>query len=124
MLRWLRSLARWFKRSWQRVFGPAKKPDLRVQQVEEFDSAAAVPFCVYVEHRGGKDRWVHMLCPCECGEVISLNLMTSQRPCWTVTRHEDGTVSVYPSVDKTTGCKSHFFIRRSMIEWAGAPLTN
>lgn len=58
-----------------------------------------------------------LLCPCGCGDVIHLNLLEQESPCWTIRRHPDGTVSVVPSVWRTKGCRSHFFIRNNRIDW-------
>jgi hypothetical protein len=63
-----------------------------------------------------KQKWLRFECPCGCREILALNLMKSHTPHWTVTRHDDGTVSVHPSVDATT-CGSHFWIRRNDIQW-------
>jgi hypothetical protein len=58
-----------------------------------------------------------MICPCGCGETIQLNLLKEARPCWSVQEHEDGSITVLPSVWRQKGCRSHFFVRRSRIEW-------
>jgi hypothetical protein len=123
MLNWVRSLFRAIGSFFAWIFS---RPEERfqLQRSEEVDKDKLKPFVLYVECRGGKDRWAHFLCPCGCKDVISLNLMTSQRPCWTLSCDEDGTVSLYPSVDKTSGCKSHFFVKKSKIDWAGAPVTS
>jgi len=63
-----------------------------------------------------KARWLRFACPCRCGQVVALNLMASHTPHWAVEEHTDGTLSVNPSVDATT-CRSHFWIRRSRIDW-------
>ena len=63
-----------------------------------------------------KAKWLRFECPCKCGEVIALNLMASHTPRWSVELHDDGTVTVHPSVD-ATNCRSHFWIRRSRIDW-------
>lgn len=63
-----------------------------------------------------KPKWLRFQCPCGCGDVIALNLMTSHHPRWTVEVHQDGTLTAHPSVDAQT-CKSHFWIRRSRIDW-------
>ena len=46
----------------------------------------------------------------------ALNLMASHHPHWTTDLHDDGTLTVHPSVDATS-CGSHFWIRRSQIDW-------
>lgn len=63
-----------------------------------------------------RPKWLRFACPCRCGEVIALNLMTSHHPHWAVQLHDDQTLTVQPSVDATR-CGSHFWIRRSRIEW-------
>jgi|SRR5579872_1764183 len=122
MRRLLSGLISWLKRCFGKVFG--RQSVFAVARAEEVDKERLSSAVLYVECRGGKDRWLHLLCPCGCGDVISLNLMTSHRPFWSLASHEDGTVSVMPSVDKTSGCCSHFFIRRCRIAWAGARVTS
>ena len=63
-----------------------------------------------------RPKWLRFDCPCRCGEVLALNLMASHSPRWAAESHEDGTLSVRPSVDATR-CGSHFWIRRSRIDW-------
>ncbi|MGE0288414.1 MAG: DUF6527 family protein [Bradyrhizobium sp.] len=58
-----------------------------------------------------------MMCPCGCGEVIELNLLQQARPCWNAQEHQNGTVSVTPSVWRRKGCRSHFWLRRGRIDW-------
>jgi hypothetical protein len=66
---------------------------------------------------GGKAPWLLLLrCPCGCGETIHLNLLKEANPCWGY-RIEKNTISVKPSVWRTTGCKSHFIIRGSQVQW-------
>jgi hypothetical protein len=64
-----------------------------------------------------------MLCPCRCGQVIQLSLMTNDRPRWRADVQQNGTVTLHPSVWRTKGCFSHFVLRRGRIHWAhrGAP---
>lgn len=59
-----------------------------------------------------------LLCPCQCGAVIQLSLIPTDRPRWSVSRHFTGSVSLYPSIWRTKGCRSHFFLRRGRIFWA------
>lgn len=59
-------------------------------------------------------------CPCGCGEDISLVIQRGNcHPRWDLTRHEDGTVTLAPSILRTNpnGCRSHFFIRKNRIVW-------
>jgi hypothetical protein len=63
-----------------------------------------------------RPKWLRFACPCRCGEMLSLNLMAGHRPRWAVKAHDDGTISVSPSVD-ATACGSHFWIRGNRIDW-------
>lgn len=63
-----------------------------------------------------KPKWLRSACPCGCGEVLSLNLMGSYYPQWTVKADANGTLSVSPSVNATS-CDSHFWIRGNRIDW-------
>jgi hypothetical protein len=58
-----------------------------------------------------------MLCPCGCGETLHMSLLAGDRPRWDLIEHKDGTVSLYPSVWRRGGCRSHFFLTRSRIKW-------
>ena len=63
--------------------------------------------------------WYAVLeCPCGCNEIIRLCLQDNVSPSWKLKRHKiDGTVSLKPSVCRTTGCRSHFFISKGKIDW-------
>ncbi len=58
-----------------------------------------------------------VLCPCGCRKEIYLSLIPDDRPSWRFTEHEDGTVSLHPSVWRVRGCRSHFVLRRGEIHW-------
>jgi hypothetical protein len=58
------------------------------------------------------------LCPCDCGELIQLNTLPRVRPRWSARRHQNCTITLHPSVRRTVGCRSHFFLRRGGIDWA------
>jgi hypothetical protein len=65
-----------------------------------------------------KDYWYALLkCPCGCGDIIMLNLMTDTKPCWEV-NFNNKKPSVYPSIWRTKNCKSHFWIRNGEVVWA------
>lgn len=61
-----------------------------------------------------------MLCPCGCGETIELNLAPPARPRWSVRRNPDQTVTVHPSIWRSRGCTSHFWLRGGLITWCPA----
>jgi hypothetical protein len=100
---------------WIFPFKQAKKYEL--VQVENLNRSKIKNKKLYLEVRGGKEKWLYLKCPDECGDLISVNLMQSYDPSWTVLI-DDGLISIHPSVWKKTGCKSHFFIKDSAIVWA------
>jgi hypothetical protein len=55
-------------------------------------------------------------CPCGCGDTIMLNLTTGYRPRWQF-KPDKKTLTISPSIRRTEGCKSHFFLRRGKVEW-------
>lgn len=73
--------------------------------------------CVYLVVEDDQVWQVAMLCPCGCGDLIQLCVLPESSPNWVVTAHLDGTVTLSPSVWKTTGCRSHFFLRSGRIQW-------
>lgn len=58
-----------------------------------------------------------MLCPCGCGRVLHMNLLPDERPCWRVTRHEDGSASLHPSVWRKKDCGFHFWFKKGQVKW-------
>jgi len=59
---------------------------------------------------------VKLKCPCGCGEAFVLNLVGT-RPLWKA-RVSKKRLSISPSIWRTTGCKSHFWIISGRIKWA------
>jgi hypothetical protein len=55
-------------------------------------------------------RWLIMLCPCGCNEVIPINLDERSGPAWEYYGGGINGLSVFPSIWRDTGCKSHFII--------------
>ena len=60
-------------------------------------------------------------CPCGCSAPIQLSLVLHDTPNWRPRRHFWGSVSLYPSVWRKRGCRSHFFLRRGRIVWSRTP---
>lgn len=58
-----------------------------------------------------------MVCPCGCGNILQMNLLPDERPCWYVTIHEDKTASLHPSVWRKKGCCSHFWFKHGKVNW-------
>lgn len=59
-----------------------------------------------------------LLCPCGCREVIQLSLIKDDKPHWSAYLDRSGTITFHPSIWRTKGCRSHFFIRDSVVIWA------
>jgi hypothetical protein len=72
---------------------------------------------IYVVQEDGYLEQATMVCPCGCGSVLHMNLLEDERPCWRVTQHPDGTATLFPSVWRKRGCRSHFWLRHGRVEW-------
>lgn len=63
--------------------------------------------------------WVlSFFCPCGCKSIIQLNLLKEADPNWKYRITVQNKITISPSIRRTFGCKSHFFIRNSKVEWA------
>jgi hypothetical protein len=78
--------------------------------------AKLVPKMVYLQTHLNVPWQAVFLCPCGCKEVVQLNLVLKYRPAWSVKPDKKG-ISLSPSVRRTAGCYSHFFLRKGQIEW-------
>ena len=58
-------------------------------------------------------------CPCGCNSIIHLNLLKDAEPRWKCKITSRKRVNISPSVWRTKGCKSHFFVQSSKIDWVG-----
>ncbi len=73
--------------------------------------------CAIVE-RAGMQRQLVVRCPDGCGEILSINLDPRAGPAWRLYR-KNGAWSLFPSIDKPTGCLSHFILWRGHVLWCG-----
>lgn len=64
----------------------------------------------------GVVRSIAIACPDGCGEQLTVNLDSRGGPAWRLYQ-EGNQVSLFPSVWRDTGCKSHFIVWRSRIYW-------
>ena len=115
-LRVLRLLLDWLLGR-RKVPAVADAPFQIVHVVEDPDIVA--PKRLYAVGENGYLWHAIMLCPCGCEKKISLNLVTDDSPCWTLT-DSAGVPTLYPSVRRQVGCHSHFFLRDGRIEWCEA----
>lgn len=65
----------------------------------------------------GVPRSLVMRCPDGCGETLTINLDRRAGKAWRMHVEKNATVSLYPSVYKADGCRSHFVVRQSRIIW-------
>jgi Family of unknown function (DUF6527) len=86
---------------------------------ERYSEAAAVlrgpGDCAIVE-RQGVQRQLVICCPDGCGETLSINLDPRAGPAWRLYKRDDEW-TLFPSIDRPTGCQSHFILWRGRIFW-------
>lgn len=56
-------------------------------------------------------------CPCRCNATIHLNLIEEVKPNWSFSMKNGESITIFPSIWRTQGCKSHFSIVSGMIHW-------
>lgn len=56
-------------------------------------------------------------CPCGCQSLIQLNLLKESYPCWNFRIYKKNKISIAPSIRRTIGCRSHFIVNKSKIDW-------
>lgn len=64
----------------------------------------------------GQPRWFLLKCPCGCGDDISINLDSRTGPAWRYYEGRNG-FTLFPSIWRESGCKSHFIIWANRILW-------
>lgn len=106
---WLGRLSGWLHARFNRPY--------RIMVVEESLPAQLRKKTLYVVQEDGFLEQAAMLCPCGCGQTLHMNLIPDERPCWQLTQHSDGTATLYPSVWRKKGCRSHFWFRRGRVQW-------
>jgi Family of unknown function (DUF6527) len=95
----------------------ALQPSIRIEPVSGALPRHLGRRKLYVVSEDGYDEQAAMICPCGCKQVLHMNLLTDERPCWTVRQEEDGTPTLHPSVWRKKGCGSHFWLRRGRVIW-------
>ncbi len=63
----------------------------------------------------GRPRLLLLSCPCGCGEEFPINLDARSGPAWRLYRSDRAGISVFPSVWRESGCRSHYIIWRNSI---------
>ncbi len=114
----MKRLYRWLWQIWfefrKRVFG--KQIPLRTAYVTEFPDELDKNY-LYLIGENEHIWFATLLCPCGCETSVQLSLLPSSKPHWKVIEHKNGTVTLLPSVWRKDACRSHYFVRRGLIEW-------
>lgn len=63
----------------------------------------------------GRPRLLLLSCPCGCGENFPINLDSRSGPAWRLYGNAHTGWTLFPSVWRETGCKSHFIIWRDKV---------
>lgn len=58
-----------------------------------------------------------MACPCGCRDSIWMDLIPGDGEYWKLRRERNGRATLSPSVWKTDGCRSHFWLRDGRVRW-------
>lgn len=61
------------------------------------------------------------LCPLGCGDILSVDIAPEHKKRWNVTEHQNGAISLTPSVWLRTECRCHFWMREGHIVWCEVP---
>lgn len=69
-----------------------------------------------------RPRWFVIGCPCGCGDEVPVNLDRRAGPAWRVYQTDQG-ISLFPSIWRDSGCRSHFIVWNNRIFLFGVPWT-
>jgi len=72
---------------------------------------------IYVVGETGNEWLAAFNCPCGCDDLVQLNLLKSATPCWRVSYNINNSISILPSVNRHSPCKSHFNVERGFVVW-------
>jgi hypothetical protein len=87
----------------------------QVEQRHEANPLLKMPGDAAYVYRGVM-RSLVMGCPDGCGELLTINLDARAGKAWRAYGNQEE-LSLFPSVWRETGCKSHFILWRSKIYW-------
>ena len=73
---------------------------------------------IFIIQDGNEPELLAFKCPCGCNENILLNLLKDAKPQWRFRINHNDMINIYPSIWRKRGCKSHFFIKNGIVEWA------
>ncbi|MDB5744204.1 MAG: hypothetical protein JWR68_2519 [Polaromonas sp.] len=87
----------------------------QVEQRHEANPLLKMPGDAALVYRGVL-RSLVMACPDGCGELLTINLDARAGKAWRAYGSQE-VLSLFPSVWRETGCKSHFILWQSKIYW-------
>lgn len=94
------------------------RDDLTVTAIKGDTLPATIKKNTLIHMMDGGESWSAGLnCPCGCGEVIELMLLPNVKPRWDISIDHLNRPTLFPSVWRSTGCRSHFWIRQGKIHW-------
>ncbi len=83
---------------------------VRVETQDEGVSATQNEGTLALVTNGKKAKWLLFRCPCGCGDLLRINLSRANKPCWRLRVSRMGKLSIYPSIDRDSGCGAHFYL--------------
>lgn len=92
-------------------------PAYAVVLVDEYLPRQLERKTLYIVQEDGYIEQAAIVCPCGCKQILHMNMLPDERPCWAVHKHHDGSYSIQPSIWRQVGCKSHFWFRSNRIHW-------
>ena len=96
--------------------GGWRRPAIVKREVGDVPSRLAHNI-LYVRRGADGPAFGYLACPCGCGETLHLRFLGKRFPRWTLETDGKGRVSLRPSVWRTTGCASHFFVTAGQVRW-------
>lgn len=121
MLDWLRKRLSWMASLFSRST-PPPLPPVVFHALVAMDSpppvATIAADTLYIVAPHNTPKWAMFRCPCGCGETITLSLQQAHKERWQLEITQAQRGSLHPSVWRTTGCRSHFWLKDGRIFWA------
>jgi hypothetical protein len=98
----------------QRLGELVYSPHYVSRRVSEFPNEVA-DGTVFIVREGNQAETLIFKCPCGCDQIVYLNLLNDTKPCWDFKHNMLGLITVMPSIARSVGCKSHFYIIKGRV---------
>lgn len=93
-------------------------PEYSLKYVEDLPEYSFIEDRVVYVVGENENYWVVAFkCPCGCKDFVQLNLLSEGRNVWKLYIHENERFSIYPSIDRSISCKSHFTLTNGKVIW-------